>query len=164
MLQITDDQPWSSSSRSEVVEDFERYGSDFPDAMGVIFSRLQPKPGQIRRRYGSICSNAYQADARTGRRSMYARLYWNLARQSRETLFTQAEADCLTLPTGFENMIKRNLASRNINGLAQFACLAADLGTRTDAINCPDGKIEADAWTPIIAYEAGRSRRDKAAA
>jgi hypothetical protein len=162
MLELATDLSLPDGAFRELADDFKKNGNFYPAALQLVFDRLQPKwygSPKLMDRFAREVTELTRADDGS---AMYARLYWNIARDYPRTLFTEAGADWPTMRAGFEDMVKQYPDARNLNGFGTFACMAGDFDTMDKVLRDLGDRLLPALWGYYAPYSECISRRDEA--
>ena len=160
MLSLAYDLAWDKGALDDLADDFKANGALYPDALQLVFNRLQRKWGGSPQAMDQFARTATELTRAQDGGAMYARLYWNIAEQYPRTLFSEAGADWQTMRAGFEDMVKQYPDPRNLNAEGAFACMAGDFATMDKALMRLGDKVQAQLWDRFAPYKECVSLRD----
>lgn len=95
--------------------------------------------------------------------SIYARVYWSVADDFRDRIFTDTSANWPLMRRGFQEMVARFPDDRNLNAFANFACIAQDEEILRALLDRIEGRIVREVWVASGGPEGCRVWAESAA-
>lgn len=141
-------QSWQEAQIEALIKDFRKSGQSYITAYQSAASMMLPKWGGS---YEALERFAQQVvvDGGDDGFEAYARIYWNTVDA---LTFSESRAHWPTMKRGFEIMIHKYPDSRNVNGLAMYACAAGDGNTFREAMRRLGENLNPEAWTIPVDY------------
>lgn len=146
MFIVASAEQWPRQRVDGLLEDLRKNGKGYATAYQSAANHLLPKWGGS---YEELEQFARQAmrDAGDDGLELYTRLYWNAVRAER---FLDSQADWPTMKRGFELIISRYPDSRNVNGLAMYACGAGDRATFLETMPRLGVDLTPETWSILV--------------
>jgi hypothetical protein len=141
-------QSWPEAQVDALIKDSRKSGQSYITAYQSAASIMLPKWGGS---YEALERFAQQVifDGGDDGLEAYTRIYWNTVDAR---TFPESRANWPTMKRGFEIMIRKYPDSRNVNGLAMYACAAGDGSTFADAMRRLGKNLNPEAWTIPVDY------------
>jgi hypothetical protein len=137
-------QSWNQEQVTSLILDFRENGQSYVPAYQNAANLMLPKWGGS---YEALEEFAQQAVVDNGNDGpeIYARIYWSGVPALQ---YSQSSGNWPMMKRGFESMLRQFPDSRNLNGLAMYACGAGDGDTFKEAMSrLGPNLITPDTWT-----------------